>query len=172
MPWGLMLRCSQNFSQLCSGVVSGLQHTEGMHLVNSYLEVITECREPAPPGLHREEEHCQQLSGVGPSLLSMVRLPGVQGWCWAPQNSSGESQRRVTTMMEEHLSFPNTGASFMWGKADRAGPLSLEKRRLRGILPMCTHTDGVEQMEPGFSLWCLVMGQEALTTTWNMGNFI
>lgn len=91
MPWGLMLRCSQSFSQLCSGVVSGLQRTEGMHLVNSYLEVITECREPAPPGLHREEEHCQQLSGVGPSLLSMVRLPGVQGWCWAPQNSSGES---------------------------------------------------------------------------------
>lgn len=167
-----MLRCSQNFSQLCSGVVSALRRTEGMHLVNSYLEVITECREPAPPGLHREEEHCQQLSGGGPSLLST----GETAWSAGLVLGSPEQQWRKPAKGhnndEEHLSSPNTGASFMWGKADRAGPLSLEKRRLTGILPMCTHTDGVEQMEPGFSLWCLVMGQEALITTWNMGNFI
>lgn len=146
MPSRLLLRCSQNFSQLCSGVVSALQPTEGMRLVNSYLEVLTECREPAASWAAQ--------GGALPaaqwrwffSAQHWWDMPGVQVWCWAPQISSGERPAKG------HNNDGGTGTSFIWGKADRDGSLSLEKRRLRGILPICTHTDGVEWMEPGFSL--------------------
>lgn len=108
-----MLKCSLNFSQFYSGVVSALQLTEGMCLVNSYLEVITDCREPAAswavqggalPGKSRSVEVILLCSALGRHAWSV--------WCWAPQNSSGmdiveKGQHRATNMMEvlEHLSY-------------------------------------------------------------------
>lgn len=55
-------------------------------------------------------------------------------------------------MMEvlEHLSYEE--------KQTECGPLSLEKRRLRGILPMCAYTDGVWNRADGARLFLVVLG--------------
>ena len=48
---------------------------------------------------------------------------------------------------------------------------SLEKRRLRGILPMYRNTwrDSAKRTEPGSFQWCPLTGQAAKGTNWNTG---
>lgn len=145
---------------------------------------------------HRENVSCQQLfrgnywlqrassllGCTGKSIASrsveVIFLCSALGrhawsvWCWAPQSSSGmdiveKGQQRDINMTEvlEHLSYEEKQQSLDHSAWRREG--SGESYPCVLLL-----MQGIEHMEPGFSQWCLVVGQEALITTWSTGNSI
>lgn len=64
---------------------------------------------------------------------------------------SEKGQQKAVNILEvlEYLSYEE--------KQRELGPLSLEKRRLRGVLPMYTHTDGGRRAD-GARLFSVVLG--------------